>query len=166
MPLQLDVWVVAGRGFCSSIRTLVVLAERYPKRERRATTFSVRSLLIPTRIIVDQWIRLGQVSRSSPSQPREPRVPPQTQGYLYALISPRFRPPMMAEPQRNRPSNQWVHTVRAGMASDTSRAWFDAKVQEHGFDFLDDYLDRILAQAKQPQSVLALCSSYRIAHIG
>ena len=73
---------------------------------------------------------------------------------------------MMAEPQRNRPSNQWVHTVRAAMASDNSRAWFDAKVQEHGFDFLDDYLDRILAQAKQPQLVAALYSSYRIAHIG
>jgi len=39
------------------------------------------------------------------------------------------------------------------MASDNSRTWFDAKVQEHGFDFLDDYLDRILAQTKQPQSV-------------
>jgi hypothetical protein len=73
---------------------------------------------------------------------------------------------MMAEPQRNRPSNQWIHTVRAAMASDNSRAWFDAKVQEHGFDFLDDYLDQILAQAKQPQSVAVLCSSYRIAHIG
>lgn len=43
------------------------------------------------------------------------------------------------------------------MASDDSRTWFDAKVQEHGFDFLDDYLDRILAQAKQPQSVALLC---------
>ena len=60
----------------------------------------------------------------------------------------------MTESQRNRPSNQWVHTVRAAMASDSSRTWFDAKVQEHGFDFLDDYLDRILAQAKQPQSVV------------
>ncbi|KAF9786958.1 hypothetical protein BJ322DRAFT_1107046 [Thelephora terrestris] len=62
----------------------------------------------------------------------------------------------MAESQRNRPSNQWVHTVRAGMASDDSRTWFDAKVQEHGFDFLDDYLDRILAQAKQPQPIIEL----------
>lgn len=60
----------------------------------------------------------------------------------------------MAEPQRNRPSNQWIHTVRAAMASDSSRTLFDAQVQQHGFDFLDDYLDRILAQAKQPQSVV------------
>lgn len=57
----------------------------------------------------------------------------------------------MAESQGNQPSNQWVHTVRTAMASDNSRTWFDAKVQEHGFDFLDDYLDGILAQAKQPQ---------------
>lgn len=52
------------------------------------------------------------------------------------------------------------------MASDNSRAWFDAKVQEHGFDFLDDYLDRILAQTKQPQSVAVLCSSYCVTYIG
>jgi hypothetical protein len=50
------------------------------------------------------------------------------------------------------------------MASDNSRTWFDAKVQEHGFDFLDDYLDRILAQAKQPQSVAFLCSSRYPTH--
>ena len=71
----------------------------------------------------------------------------------------------MAESQRNRPSNQWVHTVRTAMASDSSRTWFDAKVQEHGFDFLDDYLDRILAQAKQPQSVVFFYSSHRLALI-
>jgi len=71
----------------------------------------------------------------------------------------------MAEPQRNRPSNQWIHTVRAGMASDNGRTWFDTKVQEHGFDFLDDYLDRILAQAKQPQSVASLRSLRYPAHI-
>ena len=69
----------------------------------------------------------------------------------------KISPSRMAESHRNRPSNQWVHTVRAAMASDDSRTWFDAKVQEHGFDFLDDYLDRILAQAKQPQLVAFIC---------
>lgn len=84
---------------------------------------------------------------------------------LCAFISSRFRLCRMAEPQRNRPSGQWIHTVRAGMASDNSRTWFDAKVQEHGFDFLDDYLDRILAQAKQPQSVAPLCLPRHPTHI-
>lgn len=50
------------------------------------------------------------------------------------------------------------------MANDDSRALFDAKVQEHGFDFLDDYLDSILAQAKQPQSVAFLRSPRYLAH--
>lgn len=107
----------------------------------------------------------GSASRSSPSQPREVRVLLPTQQCLCASISSGFRLSRMAESQRNRPSNQWVHTVRAAMASDNSRTWFDAKVQEHGFDFLDDYLDRILAQAKQPQLVAFLCSSHRPTHI-
>lgn len=42
------------------------------------------------------------------------------------------------------------------MASDDSRTLFDAKVQEDGFDFLNDYLGRILAQTKQPQPIIEL----------
>ena len=114
----------------------------------------------PAIIVVDQRIQtLHNPERSRHGHPLLNHVRLALQPPPCAFISSRFRLHRMSEPQRNPPSNQWIHTIRAAMAKDNSRTWFDAKVQEHGFDFLDDYLDRILAQAKQPQSVALLCSS-------
>ncbi|TFK30432.1 hypothetical protein FA15DRAFT_579640 [Coprinopsis marcescibilis] len=44
---------------------------------------------------------------------------------------------------------QWANSIRLNMATDSGRETFQQQVQSHGFLFLDDYLDNILAGAKQ-----------------
>jgi hypothetical protein len=43
----------------------------------------------------------------------------------------------------------WATSVRVAMATDPCRWFFHDQIQTHGFAFLDDYLDNILAGPKQ-----------------
>lgn len=47
--------------------------------------------------------------------------------------------------------HDWMASVRASMANDSSRKIFESQVQSHAFIFLDNYLERILAGPKQEQ---------------
>lgn len=44
---------------------------------------------------------------------------------------------------------QWANYIRSSMAFDPGRQHFDDHIQKHGFDFLDNYLDSILAKTKE-----------------
>ncbi|KAJ3734847.1 hypothetical protein DFJ43DRAFT_1061898 [Lentinula guzmanii] len=44
---------------------------------------------------------------------------------------------------------QWANYVRSSMAFDPGRQYFQDQIQKHGFDFLDNYLDNILAKKKE-----------------
>jgi len=44
---------------------------------------------------------------------------------------------------------EWANSVRFTMANDPGRQFFQDQIQTYGFLFLDDYLDNILAGAKQ-----------------
>jgi hypothetical protein len=44
---------------------------------------------------------------------------------------------------------EWANSVRFTMVNDPGRQFFQEQIQTHGFLFLDDYLDNILAGAKQ-----------------
>ena len=43
----------------------------------------------------------------------------------------------------------WCNDIRRSMASDQGRQTFSDRIQKDGFLFLDDYLDNILAGARQ-----------------
>jgi hypothetical protein len=43
----------------------------------------------------------------------------------------------------------WATSIRATMVNDSCRQSLEDQIQVHGFLFLDDYLDNILAQAKR-----------------
>ncbi|KAG2149997.1 hypothetical protein BD769DRAFT_370602 [Suillus cothurnatus] len=43
----------------------------------------------------------------------------------------------------------WTTSIRTSMAKDPCRQLFEDQVQTHGFIFLDDYLENILAGPKQ-----------------
>lgn len=40
----------------------------------------------------------------------------------------------------------WCDSIRLTMAKDPGRELFDAQVQQHGFDFLDNYLENVLSR--------------------
>jgi hypothetical protein len=44
---------------------------------------------------------------------------------------------------------QWAMSIRVTMASDPGRQIFHDQIQTHGFRFLEDYLENILAGPKQ-----------------
>jgi hypothetical protein len=53
----------------------------------------------------------------------------------------------------------WTTSIRGTIASDPGRKLFQDQIQTHGFVFLDDYLDNILAGPKQeyaPEPSLAI----------
>lgn len=43
----------------------------------------------------------------------------------------------------------WANSIRHTMVNHQCRQQFDNQIQSHGFLFLDDYMDNILAQAKR-----------------
>ncbi|KAJ3779224.1 hypothetical protein FB446DRAFT_711406 [Lentinula raphanica] len=47
----------------------------------------------------------------------------------------------------------WANYIRGSMAFDPGRQLFQDQVQKHGFDFLDNYLDNILAKKKEDDVV-------------
>jgi hypothetical protein len=49
----------------------------------------------------------------------------------------------------NRGFLAWATSIRTTMANDPGRKFFQDQIQTHGFIFLDDYLDNILAGPKQ-----------------
>jgi hypothetical protein len=44
---------------------------------------------------------------------------------------------------------QWANYIRGSMAFDPGRQYFQDQIQQHGFDFLDNYLDSILSKTKE-----------------
>ena len=40
----------------------------------------------------------------------------------------------------------WCDTIRFTMAKDPGRELFDAEMKQHGFDFLDNYIEDVLSR--------------------
>lgn len=40
----------------------------------------------------------------------------------------------------------WCNTMRLTIAKDPGRELFDTQIQQHGFDFLDNYLEDVLSR--------------------
>lgn len=43
----------------------------------------------------------------------------------------------------------WANSLRLGMENDPGRQYFKDQIQSHGFSFLDDYLENIIAGSRK-----------------